>query len=93
MPAFEGAHAAALARNPADEATACEHHGPGPGLRHRRDRATAEELSAHCHQRIAGYKRSRTAEFREAPPMTGAGKIQKTALRKPFREGRSRAVN
>jgi hypothetical protein len=25
--------------------------------------------------------------------MTGAGKIQKTELRKPFWEGRSRAVN
>ena len=55
--------------------------------------ATAEELSAHCHQIIAGYKCPRSVEFRVALPMTGAGKIQKTELRKPFWEGRTRAVN
>jgi long-chain acyl-CoA synthetase len=56
-------------------------------------KATAEELSAHCRGLIAGYKCPRSLEFRDALPMTGAGKIQKTELRKPHWEGRSRAVN
>lgn len=55
--------------------------------------ATAEELMAHCHGLIANYKCPRGVEFRPALPMTGAGKIQKTVLRKPYWEGRSRAVN
>jgi acyl-CoA synthetase (AMP-forming)/AMP-acid ligase II len=55
--------------------------------------ATASELSDHCRQLIAGYKCPRTVEFRDALPMTGAGKIQKTELRKPHWEGRARAVN
>jgi acyl-CoA synthetase (AMP-forming)/AMP-acid ligase II len=55
--------------------------------------ATEQELSAHCHQLIAGYKCPRTVEFREALPMTGAGKIQKTELRKPHWAGRERSVN
>ena len=55
--------------------------------------ATGEELSAHCRGLIAGYKCPRSFEFRDALPMTGAGKIQKTELRKPHWEGRVRAVN
>ena len=55
--------------------------------------ATAKELSEHCRQLIAGYKSPRSVEFRDALPMTGAGKIQKTELRKPHWEGRTRAVN
>ena len=55
--------------------------------------ATAAELSAHCRELIAGYKCPRSVEFRDALPMTGAGKIQKTELRKPYWEGRTRAVN
>jgi long-chain acyl-CoA synthetase len=54
---------------------------------------TAEDLVVHCHTLIAGYKCPRSIEFREALPVTGAGKIQKTELRKPYWEGRSRAVN
>lgn len=50
--------------------------------------ATAEELSAHCHGLIAGYKCPRSTEFRDALPMTGTGKIQKTELRKPYWVGR-----
>ena len=52
-----------------------------------------EELLAHCRNLIAGYKCPRSVEFRDTLPMTGAGKIQKTELRKPFWEGRTRAVN
>jgi acyl-CoA synthetase (AMP-forming)/AMP-acid ligase II len=54
---------------------------------------TADELIAHCHTLIAGYKCPRSVEFRDSLPVTGAGKIQKTELRKPFWEGRSRSVN
>jgi acyl-CoA synthetase (AMP-forming)/AMP-acid ligase II len=53
----------------------------------------AADLIAHCKQLIAGYKCPRSVEFRTALPMTGAGKIQKTELRKPFWEGKTRAVN
>jgi acyl-CoA synthetase (AMP-forming)/AMP-acid ligase II len=55
--------------------------------------ASSEELVRHCHSLIAGYKCPRSVEFRESLPMTGAGKIQKTELRKPYWQGRSRAVN
>ena len=55
--------------------------------------ATSEELSKHCHEHIAGYKCPRSIEFRDALPTTGAGKVMKTELRKPFWEGKSRAVN
>jgi long-chain acyl-CoA synthetase len=52
------------------------------------------ELVAHCHGLIAGYKCPRGVTFREeALPLSGAGKILKTELRKPFWEGRDRAVN
>jgi len=55
--------------------------------------ATEQELSAHCNDLIAGYKCPCSVEFRESLPMTGAGKIQKTELRKPHWEGRTRSVN
>jgi long-chain acyl-CoA synthetase len=53
-----------------------------------------EALIAHCHARIANYKCPRGVSFREEPlPLSGAGKILKTELRKPFWRGRERAVN
>ena len=54
---------------------------------------TGDELSKHCHEAIAGYKCPRSVEIRDALPMTGAGKIMKTELRKSYWEGRTRAVN
>ena len=43
---------------------------------------TAEELIAHCRDRIAGYKLPRSIEFRDDPlPKSGAGKILKRDLR------------
>ena len=51
-----------------------------------------DELYAHCKTLIAGYKCPRSVEFREALPVSGAGKVLKTELRKPFWEGRERAV-
>jgi long-chain acyl-CoA synthetase len=44
--------------------------------------ARAEELSAHCHERISGFKCPKTYEFRDKLPLTAAGKVQKTELRK-----------
>jgi len=52
----------------------------------------AEALIAHCKQLIAHYKCPRSIEFREALPLSGAGKILKTTLREPFWKGRSRNV-
>ena len=54
---------------------------------------TAEQLIAHCHEWIAGFKCPRTVDFAEELPKSGAGKILKSELRKPFWEGKDRAVN
>ena len=52
------------------------------------------DLMAHCRQLIADYKCPRSISFREeALPLSGAGKVLKTELRKPFWEGRGRQVN
>lgn len=56
--------------------------------------ATEEELMAHCRERIAGYKLPKGITFRDEPlPLSGAGKVLKTELRKPFWEGHDRQVN
>lgn len=53
-----------------------------------------ESILAKCRELIAGYKCPRTVEVRaEALPKSGAGKIQKFELRKPFWDGKDRAVN
>jgi long-chain acyl-CoA synthetase len=55
---------------------------------------TEEALVAHCRQRIAGYKLPKSITFRDQPlPLSGAGKVLKTELRRPFWEGRERQVN
>ncbi|WZB70163.1 AMP-binding protein [Achromobacter xylosoxidans] len=54
---------------------------------------TFEELDAHCRALIAGYKCPRSLEIAQSLPMSGAGKLLKTELRKPFWEGRTRSVN
>ena len=57
-------------------------------------RATADDITAHCHRLIANYKCPRSIEFRAEPfPLSGAGKVLKRELRKPYWEGRSRQVN
>ncbi len=53
---------------------------------------TAEDVVAHCRTLIAGYKCPRTVEFRDALPLSGAGKILKTTLRQPFWAGREQQV-
>lgn len=55
--------------------------------------ATADALMAHCKELIAGYKCPRSMSFREeALPLSGAGKILKTELRRPYWEGQDRNV-
>ena len=52
------------------------------------------ELVAHCRELIAGYKLPKGVTFRADPlPLSGAGKVLKTELRKPFWEGRDRQIN
>jgi acyl-CoA synthetase (AMP-forming)/AMP-acid ligase II len=56
--------------------------------------ATDVELIEHCRSSIAGYKLPKSVSFRqEAMPLSGAGKVLKTELRKPYWEGRDRQVN
>jgi len=54
--------------------------------------ATAEELIAHCHERIAGYKAPKSIAFTEALPKSGAGKILKRELRERHWAGEARRV-
>ncbi|MBJ6371024.1 long-chain-fatty-acid--CoA ligase [Sedimentitalea arenosa] len=57
-------------------------------------KASEEELSAHCHGLIAGFKCPRSYEFRTEPfPLSGANKVLKTELRKPYWDGRDRAIS
>lgn len=52
----------------------------------------AEAVIAHCREQIAGYKCPRSVEFRDALPLSAAGKLQKFQLREPFWAGKSRRV-
>jgi long-chain acyl-CoA synthetase len=55
---------------------------------------TAEELIAHCHAAIAGYKVPKAIELRAEPlPKSGAGKVLKRELRAPFWAGRESMVS
>jgi long-chain acyl-CoA synthetase len=52
------------------------------------------EIIAHARQSIAGYKLPKSVEFRTEPlPLSGALKVLKRELRKPYWEGRGRGVN
>jgi len=58
---------------------------------HSLDEAT---IIAHCHDWIANYKCPRSVEFAIDPlPLSGAGKILKTELRKPYWKGHEKQVN
>ncbi len=50
---------------------------------------TAEALRAHCATLIAGYKCPKTIEFRDELPLSPAGKVLKTALRRKLAGARS----
>ena len=55
---------------------------------------TEAEIIAHCRTLIAGYKCPKSVVFQAQPlPKSGAGKILKTDLRKPYWEGKERNVN
>jgi len=57
-------------------------------------KATPDELMEHCKTLIAGYKCPRSVEVTDKPlPLSGAGKILKRELRKPFWENRERRVS
>jgi len=51
------------------------------------------DIIAHCRTLIAGYKCPRSVEFRDALPLSGAGKLLKTALRDPFWKDRKKQVS
>jgi acyl-coenzyme A synthetase/AMP-(fatty) acid ligase len=53
---------------------------------------SADQLIAHCRERIASYKRPREIRFIEALPKLPNGKIEKFKLRAPLWVGRERAV-
>jgi long-chain acyl-CoA synthetase len=55
---------------------------------------TEAEIIEFCKARIAGYKCPRSAKIQDEPlPLSGAGKILKRELRKPYWEGKTRQVN
>ncbi len=58
------------------------------------EEATEEEIREHAKGAIAGYKVPKSVEFRVEPlPLSGAMKVLKRDLRKPYWEGKERAVN
>lgn len=57
-------------------------------------KVSASELIEFCKTLIAGYKCPRSVEISETPlPLSGAGKVLKRDLRKPFWENRERRVS
>ena len=58
------------------------------------EQASAEELIAHSNKMIAGFKCPRGIDFVTEPlPLSGAGKILKTELCKPYWDGKEKQVN
>jgi acyl-CoA synthetase (AMP-forming)/AMP-acid ligase II len=60
-----------------------------------RDGATlsAADVTAHCRTLIAGFKCPRSVEFRDALPLSAAGKLLKYQIREPYWAGRDRRVH
>ena len=57
-------------------------------------KVSADELIEFCKTLIAGYKCPRSVEISESPlPLSGAGKVLKRELRKPYWENRERRVS
>ncbi len=52
-----------------------------------------KDVIDHCRTLIAGYKCPRSVEFRDALPLSGAGKIMKNVLREPHWAGKRKSVN
>ena len=58
------------------------------------DEVTAAEIVAFCRDKIAHYKSPKTCEIRAYElPKSGAGKIMKAELRKPFWKDATRGIN
>lgn len=58
------------------------------------EKVSPEELMSHCRALIADFKCPRSITLRTEPlPLSGAGKVLKTELRKPFWKGLKKAVN
>ena len=55
--------------------------------------ADAEGIRAFCREHIAGYKCPKTVEFRDALPLSAAGKVLKRDLRAPHWVGKTRVIN
>ncbi len=56
--------------------------------------AGEQEIIDHSHTLIAGFKCPRSISFVKDPlPLSGAGKILKTELRKPFWDGKNKSVS
>ena len=53
----------------------------------------AEEILAHCHGKLAGYKRPRSVDFVEVLPRNPSGKVLKRELREPYWSGQARRVS
>jgi long-chain acyl-CoA synthetase len=53
----------------------------------------ASEVIAFCKERIAGFKCPRSIEVVATLPLSGAGKILKTELRKPYWDGLDKSVS
>ena len=49
-------------------------------------------IVALCRDRLAGYKRPKTIEWREELPRSMAGKLLKRQLRAPYWEGTGRSI-
>ncbi|MGJ9422224.1 AMP-binding protein [Aeromicrobium sp. CF3.5] len=56
-------------------------------------KASAEDLIAHCREYLAGYKCPKRIEFRNELTRTATGKLQKFKLREEFWAGHDRQVN
>jgi long-chain acyl-CoA synthetase len=54
--------------------------------------ASEADIINHCRQFIGGYKLPRSVEFRDALPLTAAGKISKVTLREPYWAGHQRRI-
>ena len=57
-----------------------------------KEKATPEELIAHCRKYIAGFKCPKSIEFVDSLPRTSLGKIDKRKLREPYWQGLGRKL-
>ena len=58
-----------------------------------REKATEQDIIAHCKERLTGFKCPKSVEFRDSFPKTGLGKIAKNVLRGKYWEGYERKIH